>query len=151
VFGDARLTLKEAPPNSFNMLLLDAFSGDGVPMHLLTREAIDMYLGKVAPDGLLVFHVSNNYVDLTRVLRGYARETGSRMLVARYRPTAAERARGAFLVDAVATSRSEETLRRLDAVDLWDPLPLEGPSVLWTDDHHDIIGIMDWGRLRRGG
>ena len=90
-------------------------------------------------------------VDLTRVLRGYARETGSRMLVARYLPSAAERARGAFLVDAVATSRSEETLRRLDAVELWGPLPLEGPSVLWTDDHHGIIDIMDWGRLRRGG
>lgn len=150
VFGDARLTLKDAPPGHFNVLLLDAFSGDGVPMHLLTREALDMYLSKLAPDGLLVFHVSNNYVDLSRVLRGYGRATGMKMLIARYRPTKEERELGAFVVDAVATSRSEETLRRLDAIEPWSPLPVEGPSATWTDDHHDIIGVMDWARLGRG-
>lgn len=148
VFGDARLTLKDVPAAHFNVLLLDAFSGDGVPMHLLTREAIDMYQSKLVPDGLLIFHVSNNYVDLSRVLRGYARETGSKMLIARYRPTPAERDLGAFVVDAVATSRSEATLRRLDGIEPWNPLPLEGPSALWTDDHHDIIAVMDWRRLR---
>lgn len=150
VFGDARLTLKDAPPGHFNVLFLDAFSGDGVPMHLLTREAIDMYLSKLAPDGLLLFHVSNNYVDLSRVLRGYGQATGAKMLIARYRPTKEERELGAFVVDAVATSRSAETLRRLDEIEPWTPLPVEGPSVTWTDDHHDIIGVMDWGRLRRG-
>jgi spermidine synthase len=151
VFGDARLTLKDVPPKHFNVLLLDAFSGDGVPMHLLTREATDMYLDKLTPDGLLVFHVSNNYVDLSRVLRGYAKKTGIKMLIARYRPTKADRERGAFVVDAVAMSRSDETLRRLDAIEPWGPLELDGPSVLWTDDHHDIISVMDWARLRRGG
>lgn len=150
VFGDARLTLKDAPPDHFHVLLLDAFSGDGVPMHLLTREAIDMYLSKVTPDGLLLFHVSNNYVDLSRVLRGYGRQTGSKMMIARYRPTQAERELGAFVVDVVATSRSADTLRRLDAVEPWNPLPVEGRSAVWTDDHHDIIGVMDWDRLRRG-
>jgi hypothetical protein len=150
VFGDARLTLKDAPAAHFNVLLLDAFSGDGVPMHLLTREATDMYLSKLVPDGLLLFHVSNKYVDLSRVLRGYGRETGSKLLIARYRPTKAERERGAFVVDVVAISRSDETLRRLDAIEPWTPLPVEGPSVTWTDDRHDIIGVMDWRRLRWG-
>jgi spermidine synthase len=151
VMGDARLTLARAPAGHFDLLFLDAFSGDGVPMHLLTREAIESYLQKLKPDGLLVFHISNNYVDLSRVLRGFGRASGMKVLVASYRPPLAERERGAVSVDAVAISRSEETLRRLDAVEQWRPLSLEGRHVLWTDDRHDIIGVMDWSRLRLGG
>jgi spermidine synthase len=150
VFGDARITLRSAPKGAFHVLFLDAFSGDGVPMHLLTREALDTYFEKLRPDGLLVFHISNNYVDLSRVLRGFSRETGTRVLVARYRPSQAEQRRGAVSVDAVATSRSEETLRRLEAVAPWRPLPSSGPSVTWTDDRHDIIGVMAWARLGLG-
>jgi spermidine synthase len=150
VFGDARITLRSAPANAFHVLFLDAFSGDGVPMHLLTREALDTYFEKLEPEGLLIFHISNNYVDLSRVLRGFARETGRRVLVARYRPSPAEQRRGAVAVDAVATSRSEETLHRLEAVAPWRALPSAGPAVVWTDDHHDIIGVMDWARLGVG-
>ena len=151
VMGDARLTVADAPPRYFDILFLDAFSGDGVPMHLLTREAIETYLQKLKPDGLLVFHISNNYVDLTRVLRGFARASGMKVLAASYRPSPAERERGAAAADAAAISPSEETLRRLDAIEPWGPLPLEGRQVLWTDDRHDIIGVMDWSRLRFGG
>jgi spermidine synthase len=150
VFGDARLTLRSAPAGHFHVLLLDAFSGDGIPMHLLTREALDIYFEKLKPDGLLVFHISNNYVDLSRVLRGFSRETGNRVLVARYRPSPEERERGAVSVDAAAMSRSEETLRRLDAVPSWGSLPSSGPAVVWTDDRHDILGVMDWARLGLG-
>jgi spermidine synthase len=150
VFGDARITLRSAPKSSFHVLFLDAFSGDGVPMHLLTREALDTYFEKLRPDGLLIFHISNNYVDLSRVLRGFSLEMGRRVLVARYRPTRAEQQRGAVSVDAVATSRSEETLRRLEAIPPWRSLPRSGPSVTWTDDRHDLIGVMDWSRLGLG-
>ena len=71
IIGDARVTLARAP-NGSHGVLLDAFSGDSIPIHLLTLEAIELYLAKLVPDGVLLFHISNRYMDLTRVLERIA-------------------------------------------------------------------------------
>lgn len=76
VLGDARLSLRSVPNGSFGVLIVDAFSSDAIPVHLLTREAIELYLSKLRPDGILVFHISNRYLDLTLVLASLAREAG---------------------------------------------------------------------------
>ena len=67
VLGDARLTLRKVPDASLSYLVIDAFSSDSVPAHLLTREAIELYLTKIAPHGLLALHVSNRHMDLKGV------------------------------------------------------------------------------------
>jgi SAM-dependent methyltransferase len=82
VLGDARLMLEQAPTDreKFDLLILDAFSGDAVPVHLLTREAYQIYLSNLRPDGLLVFNVSNRYLDLAPLVRGLADEAGQQTI-----------------------------------------------------------------------
>jgi len=73
VMGDARLSLESEPPQAFDLLVLDAFSSDAVPVHLLTREAFAVYARHVQPDGILAVHISNRYLDLTPVVVAAAR------------------------------------------------------------------------------
>jgi hypothetical protein len=76
--GDARISLEREPSQNFDLLLLDAFSGDAIPVHLLTREAIEVYLHHVKPDGVLAVHVSNKYLDLKPVVEAAAQSLGMR-------------------------------------------------------------------------
>ena len=68
VVGDARLTVAKEPDRSFDLILVDAFSSDAVPVHLMTAEALQLYAGKLKDDGILVLHISNRYLDLDSVL-----------------------------------------------------------------------------------
>jgi hypothetical protein len=74
LLGDARQTLEAEPPQEFDLLAVDAFSGDAIPAHLLTREAVELYLRHLAPEGILAVHVSNHFVDLQPVLAAAALE-----------------------------------------------------------------------------
>ena len=74
--GDGRLLLAESAPASFDLLILDAFSSDAIPLHLVTREAIDLAFSRLKPDGVLAFHISNRYLDIGPVLGAIARDTG---------------------------------------------------------------------------
>src|SRR5215207_1102620 len=76
LLGDARLRLREAPDAAYDLIVLDAFSSDAVPAHLMTREALALYLSKLAPGGVVAFHVSNRSLQLERVAGGIAREAG---------------------------------------------------------------------------
>ena len=76
VLGDARLSMEREPPRGFDVLLVDAFSGDAIPIHLLTREAFAIYLRHLKPDGILAIHVSNRFLDLAPVVAAAAAETG---------------------------------------------------------------------------
>jgi SAM-dependent methyltransferase/MFS family permease len=74
--GDARLTLEREPPQNFDVLAVDAFSSDAIPVHLITREAVEVYLRHMKPDGVIAFHVTNRYLDLVPVVEGIAHELG---------------------------------------------------------------------------
>jgi len=74
--GDARLSLEREPPENFDVLAVDAFSSDSIPVHLLTRQAMDLFFHHLKPDGILAVHISNRYLDLQPVLRGEAQATG---------------------------------------------------------------------------
>ncbi len=76
VLGDARLSLAAEAPQHFNVIVVDAFSGDAIPVHLLTREALALYRRHLQPDGIIAFHVSNQYVDLEPVIAGIASDAG---------------------------------------------------------------------------
>src|SRR5205085_11221381 len=73
VLGDARLKLHGAPDRAYDMLVLDAFSSDAIPVHLITQQAVDLYLSKLAPGGLIVFHISNRNLDLSNVVANLAK------------------------------------------------------------------------------
>src|SRR5260370_40377995 len=75
--GDARLALEREPPQRFDVLAVDAFSSDAIPVHLITREALGSYLRHMKPDGIVAFHVSNRFLDLVPVVARIARENGA--------------------------------------------------------------------------
>ncbi len=81
VLGDARLRLKDAPDDHYNLIAVDAFSSDAIPVHLATREAFRLYLDKLAENGILAFHVTNRRLDLEPVMGNLAHDAG---LVALY-------------------------------------------------------------------
>ena len=146
VIGDARLRLEQAAPHSFDALAIDAFSSDSIPLHLLTREAFDVYARALVPDGLLLVHVSNRYIDLVPVLAALAQERGL---------TARERLDLPADMNLYSPSRwivLSADPARLDALARMHPdLPwtaLETPTgPAWTDDHASILPYIRWSQL----
>jgi len=145
VIGDARLKLGEEPANSFDILLVDAFSSDAIPLHLLTDEAAEVYFRALAPDGLLVIHISNRFVDLEPVLAALARE---RRLFATRRSDIHTLKHGS-LDDGlssshwVALSRDRAKLAALTAGGGWRPLANPAETV-WRDDFASILPHLTW-------
>ncbi len=146
--GDARLTLAADAAASADVLVIDAFSSDSVPMHLLTREAFQLYRRKLAPGGLLMVHISNRYLDLIPVVAG-ATSDGWVGASRFYRPTQAEQRDNADASLWIAMSDSPATLARLTRSaerDDWQPLVARPGFMPWTDDQSSILPLIRWGR-----
>lgn len=141
--GDARLRLAEAVPASLDLLALDAFSSDAVPMHLMTTEAFDTYGHVLAPDGLLLVHISNRFLALAPVIAGAAAQGGWHAARLVYRPSALEARDEASVSDWIALSRDRGTLARLTANDpQWFPLTVKPGFTPWTDDYASVVPVM---------
>jgi hypothetical protein len=141
VLGDARIQLAAEPAGRFDLLLLDAFSSDSVPTHLLTAEAMRLYLDRMSADGVLVVHISNRHLSLRQVVTRVADASGAKALWQFYSPTKAELAAGASASEVVMISRSDEKLARAKATGLWQDIVSDGGRP-WTDDYSNIIGAM---------
>lgn len=141
VIGDGRLAVaREAVP--FDLLVIDAFSSDFVPTHLLTDEALTLFLDKTAADGLLLFHITNRHADLRRVLKGYARSHGVHALETAYAPDAAAKRHGVAATTAVALSRRPGPLKPLLRGGLWKGMDETVPAIRWTDGHADVLSVL---------
>jgi len=144
VVGDARLSLAQAPEHRYEVLVLDAFSSDAIPTHLLTLEAVQLYLGKVVEDGIVLIHISNRHMDLAPVfdrlaralrLAAYVRDDSS--------ATADEQSEGKLPSRWIVLARKERDLRPyVDAG--WQPLDGRFAGPLWTDDFTDVLRILHW-------
>ncbi len=140
ILGDARLRLADAADGAFGLLVLDAFSSDAVPVHLMTREALALYVDKIAEHGLVAFHVSSRYMDLEPVLAA---------LAADHAPPLAARIREDFFA-AFPASPSTWVLMARDESDLgpvtmdgrWRTLAGERSGRPWTDDFSDVVGAL---------
>lgn len=145
VLGDARLTIGAAPDGTYDALIIDAFSSDSIPMHLLTREALALYLRKLAPGGRLLFHISSRTLDLRPVIGALAADAGvpARMLLDRPPPGISIWRRAPALVVALAGRGSD--LGRLDPADGWTELPPGSARFLWTDQRSDLLGAIRFG------
>jgi SAM-dependent methyltransferase len=145
VLGDARLTLRDAPDGQFGLLFLDAFSSDAIPLHLLTREALHLYLQKLAKGGLLVFHISNRYLDLKPVLGDLARDAN---LVVRIdedmNVSAKETSEGKSASLWVVMARQVEDLGKLARSGFWEPIRSRGSRDVWTDDYSNLFRVFKW-------
>jgi hypothetical protein len=139
VLGDARLTL-EASRDRYDLIVLDAFSSDAIPVHLLTREAVAGYLSKLSPHGVIVAHISNRHLDLAPVLASVARTQG---LVAFLRE---DNSAGDFLTGFKTNARVVALAREPgDAGSIagsWTRLQPDRSRAAWSDDYSDILTVM---------
>jgi SAM-dependent methyltransferase len=141
VLGDARLSLGRFD-GRYDLIVFDAFSSDAIPIHLLTREALDLYLSRIQADGVLAFHISNRHLDLVPVLAALAAERRLVIRVQRHTPSASEIGSGALPSDWVVVARSETAMGSIAADPRWH-LPDTALTVApWTDDFSQIIAVV---------
>lgn len=145
IVGDARLRLREAPDKGYHLIMLDAFSSDSIPMHLITREALALYVSKLAPRGLLAFHISNRYLDLQPVIADLAADAG---LIALMRedgtPSSDDKHAGLDSARWVVMARHEANLYPLPQMRQWKRIhPRKEPEV-WTDDFSNVLSVFRW-------
>ncbi len=138
VLGDARLNLEKEAPNRFDLLVVDAFSGDSIPVHLMTREALAVYRAHLSDQGVIAFHVSNRFLSLAPVVAKLAEDQGMQaMLVADDLP-----AEPAARSDWVLVTASRASLMRPELVDaLQQPPAIQGLHV-WTDDANNLFKVV---------
>jgi SAM-dependent methyltransferase len=141
VLGDARLSLASEPPQNFNVMVVDAFSGDAIPVHLLTREALALYRRHLRPDGVLVFHVSNQYIDLEPVVAGIADDAG---LSAVSVHSHADEQTGLYYADWVLVTANQAFLHQPEVVNNGFPTPLKSGARLWTDNYSSVFPLLKW-------
>jgi SAM-dependent methyltransferase len=147
VLGDARLSLQQAPDSSYDFIILDAFSSDAIPVHLMTREALQLYLRKLAPGGSIAFHVSNRYLNLEPVLVELARDARIAGIVGQ--DTAVTPAMTmTFKMDSkwVVLSRSAMDHALLALQPGWRVLAPSSNVGLWTDDFSNVFNVFRWKR-----
>ncbi len=143
ILGDGRLTLSQAAPHRFDLVVLDAFSSDAIPVHLLTREAVATYLEKLRDKGLLVFHISNRFLDLEPLMAGLARELGLNCLIRRDSVSGAEDA-GKLPSDYVVMGRPGSLIGQLEADPDWRPAETGAKPQVWTDQYSNLTGLLKW-------
>jgi hypothetical protein len=143
VLGDGRLTMAPVLDGEYGIIVLDAFSSDSIPVHLLTREAMALYLSKLRPGGVLAYHVSNQYMRLGGVVAREAVALGAASLIWEDDAEKDEMAQtGRYPSVWVAVARTREDLNPLAAEGRWRPLKLAPGTPLWTDDYSNVLGVL---------
>ncbi|WP_448664436.1 spermidine synthase [Sphingomonas sp. CJ20] len=141
--GDARVRLAEAPTGSLDLLALDAFSSDAVPMHLMTAEAFDTYGRVLAPNGLLLVHISNRFLALAPVVAAAAERGGWHAARMIYSPSALEKRDEASVSDWIALSKDPAMVAALTVPNRsWTPLTPTPGFTGWTDDYASVLAVM---------
>ena len=142
--GDARLSLEREAPQSFDVLAVDAFSGDAIPVHLLTREAFELYFHHLKPGGVLAVHISNSYLNLRPVVaRAAAWLRKPTILIV----NEDDQANGIYRSSWVLIAEDPDFFAAPEIKSAARPLPIETQVRLWTDDYSDLFGVLKW-RMR---
>jgi len=141
--GDARQQLAAEPDGHFNLLLLDAFSSDAIPVHLMTREALRLYIDKLAPGGVLAMHVSNNHLDLPPLVARLADDHDPPLAVRMANDFARieDRNEGKSSSQWIVIARSEVDLGSIAKSALWAKVPLRREVPVWRDDFTNLLSV----------
>ena len=143
VVGDGRLALEREASQDFDLLGIDAFSGDSIPMHLLTREAMAIYLRHVKPDGLIVFQATNRFVDIAPVVERLAASFGWRAVLVSDSPDAADREHLPVSGTAqIIVTRNRALLEAEPIASVAEALPPQPRFPVWTDDFHNLLSVL---------
>jgi spermidine synthase len=146
VMGDARLTVARQLKGAMDMLLVDAFSSDSVPAHLLTVEAMRIYLDRVKPDGVVVMHLSNRNLELKGPVAATAKAAGAYALEQQYAPLPGALPMINAPEEVVIVARSPAALAQFARDPRWKPANPRAAKA-WTDDYTNILGALI-GRIR---
>jgi spermidine synthase len=141
VLGDARLTLQKQPAEAFDILLIDAFSSDAIPAHLLTVEAVKGYLAKLKPDGVLVLHLSNRHLELMKPAAAVAEAAGGFALAQHHVQDSLSPQYWESSENVIIVGRSRAALQAYVDDARWEPAKADGVAP-WTDDYTNLIGAL---------
>jgi hypothetical protein len=144
VLGDARLSLQQAPAGRFGVLILDAYCSDSLPLHLITREAVALYLSKLTPDGVLAFHISARHLHLRPVLANLARDAGVSALYQYDYVDAEGMAQGLCPSQWLVMTRHPQSLEALTMSGSWRVTRPNDSVGVWTDDYAGLFRIWTW-------
>ncbi len=145
IYGDGRLSLAKAPDNHYDLLIIDAFSSDAIPIHLMTREALQLYKQKLSDHGLLMFHISNNNLELASVMAKLGADGKFTSLIQKHRTLSEkEQENHKAFSDWVLMASSPEDLDKFTEDSGWMPLITQTDSKVWTDDFSNIVSVLRW-------
>jgi hypothetical protein len=147
VIGDARLTFAKEPDGVYDLIIVDAYSSDAIPIHLATREAMAIYKEKLAPQGAVLMHVSNRHLELSSVVVGIAEANDLKSWV--YSEDSGRDNEYIFATSVVVCAREEADVGELASSDEWALTEADEKQRVWTDDYSNVLGAV-WRRLREG-
>jgi spermidine synthase len=141
--GDGRLSLEREPPRGYDVLGIDAFSGDSIPMHLITREAMAIYVRHLKPDGVIVFQATNRFIDLLPVVKRLAAEFGMEAVNVSDSPSAEEGPEYWYsATDQVIVTRNKKLLAAPLIADGAEEIEDRPGLPIFTDSHHNLLRIL---------
>jgi hypothetical protein len=147
VMGDARLTFANEPDGAYDLIIVDAYSSDAIPIHLATEEAMAIYKSKLAPQGAVLMHVSNRHLELASVVVGIADANDLKSWV--YSEDSGRDADYIFSTSAVISAREDLDVGKIASSEVWTLTEAEDNQRVWTDDYSNVLGAV-WRRLRDG-
>jgi hypothetical protein len=147
VIGDARLTFAREPDGVYDLIIVDAYSSDAIPIHLATQEAMKIYQAKLAPQGAVLMHVSNRHLELASVVVGIANANGLKSWV--YDEDSGRDDEYIFATNVVVSARGEADVGALASSDKWEETKARANQRVWTDDYCNVLGAV-YRRLRDG-
>jgi hypothetical protein len=143
ILGDGRLSLEREPPRNYDVLGIDAFSGDSIPMHLVTREAMALYVKHIKPDGVIVFQATNRFIDLLPVVKRLAAEFGLEAVNVSDSPEAADGAGYWYsATDQIIVTRNRRFLEWPRIDEAAEEIEERPDLPVFTDSHHNLLRIL---------
>lgn len=151
VLGDARLTLEKQPDSQFDILVIDAFSSDAIPLHLLTQQAVMLYEAKLRDGGFLLLHISNRYLDLEPAIAALAQAQGLKARIFDYkpvmRPLPAHKSPSSWVLLTrdtafLNTLTPQQKTADRSAYSTWRPLKVSPDFRVWSDDFSNIFDVL---------
>ncbi|MDP1866082.1 MAG: fused MFS/spermidine synthase, partial [Bradyrhizobium sp.] len=147
VIGDARLTFAKEPAGIYDLIIVDAYSSDAIPIHLATEEAMEIYKERLAPQGAVAMHVSNRHLELSSVVVGIADANDLKSWV--YNEDTNRDSEYIFSTTVVISARADADIGKLATSDQWALTEAEDDQRVWTDDYSNVLGAV-WRRLKKG-
>jgi hypothetical protein len=147
VIGDARLTFAREPDGVYDLIVVDAYSSDAIPIHLATQEAMTIYKSKLSPQGVVLVHVSNRHLELASVVVGIADANGMKSWV--YNEDSGRDSEYIFATNVVVSAREAADVGKLASSEQWEETDPTANQRVWTDDYCNVLGAV-YRRLRDG-